>query len=219
MTAADVLSVARGELGVTESPRGSNRVKYNEWYYGRPVQGDAYPWCMVFVQWVFSRAGVPVPVRTASCGALMRGAKAAGRWVTAEYRPGDVLIYDFPGGAATDHCGICESAGDGRVTAIEGNTSAGNAANGGGVLRMTRAVSLVVGAWRPEYGAREEKQAEEETEMTVYQTVEDVPQWYRPTIERLVAMGALKGTDGQGSINVDETYCRVMTTLDRLGKI
>ena len=106
MTAEKVLAIARGELGVKESPANSNRVKYNTWYYGREVSGAAYPWCMAFVQWVFAQAGVKLPVKTASCGALMNAAKKAGQWVTKDYRPGDVVIYDFPGGAATDHTGI-----------------------------------------------------------------------------------------------------------------
>ena len=52
----------------------------------------------------------------------------------------------------------------------------------------------------------------------VYEKLEDVPEWYRPTIEKLIERGALKGVGG-GEIQVDETYCRVMTTLDRLGMI
>ena len=214
MRANEVLDIARRELGVTESPKGSNRVKYNEWYYRREVEGDPYPWCMAFVQWVFHQAGMVPPVRTASCGALMRAAKGLGQWVTQGYRPGDVLIYDFPGGAATDHCGICESAGEDRVTAIEGNTSVTNASNGGEVRRMTRRLGTVAGAWRPPYVEKGEKK-----EMEIYRTVEDVPKWYRPTIEKLMAAGALRGVDEEGNIHVDETYCRVMTTLDRLGKI
>lgn len=51
----------------------------------------------------------------------------------------------------------------------------------------------------------------------VYKTAYDVPIWYQPTINKLIAAGALKGVDDKGTINVDETYCRVMTTLDRLG--
>lgn len=150
MTAEAVLDIARAELGVKESPKGSNNVKYNTWYYGREVAGN-YPWCMAFVQWVFSRAGITPPVRTASCGALMRAAKTAGEWVTEGYRPGDVIIYDFPGGAATDHTGICESAAADGVTCIEGNTSVSNASNGGEVRRMRRKMNTVKGAWRPNY--------------------------------------------------------------------
>ena len=107
-TAERVLELARVELGTKEIPANSNRVKYNTWYYGREVSGTVYPWCMTFVQWIFSQAGVSLPVKTASCGALMRAAQKAGLWVTGDYRPGDVVIYDFPGGGATDHTGLVE---------------------------------------------------------------------------------------------------------------
>ena len=152
MTAEKVLAIARGELGVKESPANSNRVKYNTWYYGREVSGAAYPWCMAFVQWVFAQAGVKLPIKTASCGALMNAAKKAGQWVTKDYRPGDVVIYDFPGGAATDHTGIIEKVTLTGVVAIEGNTSqAGSQSNGGQVCRKTRPYSQIVGVVRPNY--------------------------------------------------------------------
>ena len=106
---------------------------------------------MMFVQWVFNQARVSLPVCTASCGELMRAAQSARMWVTSGYRPGDVVIYDFPGGASTDHCGIVESVSADYVTAIEGNTAAGNDSNGGEVMRRTRPLSQVVGAVRPQY--------------------------------------------------------------------
>ena len=153
MTADKILDIARAELGTKENPARSNKVKYNTWYYGREVSGSAYPWCMVFVQWVFNHAGARelLPIRTASCGTLMNYAQRAGEWVTGNYRPGDVVIYDFPGGAATDHTGIIESATATTVTAIEGNTSKNNASDGGEVCRMTRKMNVVKGAWRPRY--------------------------------------------------------------------
>ena len=153
MAAAErVLGIARRELGNKESPANSNRVKYNTWYYGREVSGSAYPWCMAFVQWVFAQAGVKLPVKTASCGVLMNAAKKAGRWVTRDYRPGDVAIYDFPGGVATDHTGIIEKVTPGGVVAIEGNTSqTGSQSNGGMVCRKTRPGKWIVGAVRPEF--------------------------------------------------------------------
>ena len=158
-TAEKVLAAARAELGVKESPAASNNVKFNTWYYNREVSGPTYPWCMVFVQWCFAQAGASglLPEKTASCGALMRAAQAAGLWVTKDFRPGDVVIYDFPGGAATDHCGIVESFAEGKIISIEGNTGAGNDANGGQVQRRTRDIKLAVGAVRPRY--------EEETKM------------------------------------------------------
>lgn len=150
MNGADkILSIARKELGITESPAGSNQTKYGKWY-----GLDGNPWCMMFVMWVFQQAGIlnSLPCKTASCGALMRAAQKAGCWVTTGLRPGDVVIYDFPGGAKTDHTGIIESVTSSGVVAIEGNTSqSGSQSNGGMVCRKTRSNSQIVGAVRPEY--------------------------------------------------------------------
>lgn len=160
MDASKVLDIARTELGTKESPASSNRVKYNTWYYGREVSGSAYPWCMAFVQWVFAQAGVPLPIKTASCGALMNAAKKSGQWVTKDYRPGDVVIYDFPGGAATDHTGIIEKVTLTGVVAIEGNTSqTGSQSNGGEVCRKIRPYNQIVGVVRPAF--------EEEDDMNI----------------------------------------------------
>ena len=148
-TAKSFLDNARAELGNTDSPAGSNRTKYGLWY-----GLDGQPWCMMFVMWVFYMSGALslLPLKTASCGVLMRAAKAAGCWVTSGLCPGDVVIYDFPGGADTDHCGIVESVTASGVVAIEGNTSqAGSQSNGGQVCRKTRPNSQIVGAVRPKY--------------------------------------------------------------------
>lgn len=40
---ADVLDTARRELGTTESPANSNKVRYNTWYYGREVVSVKLP--------------------------------------------------------------------------------------------------------------------------------------------------------------------------------
>ena len=159
-TANDVLTIAKRDLGYKESPPGSNRTKYGKWY-----GMDGQPWCMMAVQYWLNQAGITPVIRTASCGALMRAAKKAGEWVTGGYKPGDVVIYDFPGGAATDHTGIIESF-DGRyVTAIEGNTSTGNDSNGGEVMRRTRKLDVVLGAWRPKYEEDDDMTQEQFSEM------------------------------------------------------
>ena len=53
-TAARLVEIAKSQIGVKESPSGSNNVKYNTWYYGKAVSGSAYPWCCVFVEWCFA---------------------------------------------------------------------------------------------------------------------------------------------------------------------
>ena len=146
-TVERLLAIARKELGTKESPANSNRTKYGKWY-----GLDGYPWCMMFVQWVFHQVGVSLPMKTASCAALMNAAKRAGQWVTKDFRPGDVVIYDFPGGAPTDHTGIIERVTASGVVAIEGNTSqAGSQSNGGEVCRKTRPYSQIVGVVRPKF--------------------------------------------------------------------
>ena len=159
-TAEQVLVIARAELGYTENPRGSNKTKYGAWF---GMNGQ--PWCMMFVQWCFAQAGAAdlLPnTTTASCGTMMRAAQAAGCWVTGDYRPGDVVIYDFPGGAATDHTGIVESVTASGVIAIEGNTGAGNDANGGQVQRRPRSNDVIKGAVRPAYEEEEETVTQEQ---------------------------------------------------------
>ena len=214
-TANQLLTIARKQLGICENPPGSNNVRYNTWYYGREVMGSAYPWCMVFVQWVFAQAGVKLPVRTASCGALMNAAKAAGCWVTAGFKPGDVVIYNFPGGAATDHCGIVETElPDYGVQAVEGNTSqSGSQSNGGMVCRKNRPGKYIVGAVRPVFDKEKE-----EDDMVIYKTLNDVPSWYKAAVQKAMDKDALKGTSGK-EINVSEDLCRTLTVLDRLGKL
>ena len=207
-TVERVLDIARGELGTKESPANSNTVKYNTWYYGREVSGAAYPWCMAFVQWCFSQAGMPLPLRTASCGALMSAAKKCGQWAARDYRPGDVVIYDFPGGAATDHCGIVEKVSLMGVTAIEGNTSeAGSQSNGGMVCRKTRPYSQIVGVVRPNY-QKEDKRMDNTTSPAHKEGVE----WARQS-------GILRG-DKSGDLKLTATVTRqeFCTMLYRFAK-
>ena len=137
----------------------------------------------------------------------MRAAQAAGCWVTKGYRPGDVVIYDFPGGAATDHCGIVEAVDDSRVSAIEGNTSAASDTDGGAVERRTRRLSLIAGAVRPTF--------DEEVEEMRYNTVAECPDWARETVQKLIDKGYLGG-DGQ-SLDLSRDMVRILVIQDRAG--
>ena len=206
-TVSELLDIARRQIGTRESPPNSNNVRYNTWYYGREVSGNAYPWCAVFAAWVFDQAKVKLPIRTASCGALMRSAQSAGCWVTGDYRPGDVVIYDFPGGAKTDHCGIVESVDGTYISAIEGNTSSASDADGGAVERRARKFSQIVGAVRPTY--------DKEVEEVRYNTVDECPSWARETIQKLVNRECLNGT-GEG-LDLSADMVRLLVILDRAG--
>ena len=143
----ELLAIAAKQIGITEWPKNSNKVKYNTWYYGREVSGSDYPWCMAFVQWCYNEAQMKLPYRTASCSALLNWYREHHpECVASKPQPGDVVIYDF------GHTGIVESAAVGKITAIEGNTSAGSSGsqdNGGGVYRRTRSTSCVRAYIRP----------------------------------------------------------------------
>lgn len=115
---------------------------------------------MMFVQWCFDQAKAPLPARTASCGTLMNAAKQFGTWVTRDFQPGDVVIYDFSGRQkTTQHCGIVEmELPDYGVQAIEGNTSqAGSQDNGGMVCRKNRHKKYIIGAVRPRFDAEKKE--------------------------------------------------------------
>lgn len=55
-------------------------------------------------------------------------------------------------------------------------------------------------------------------DMAYFKTLADVPDFYRPALEKLMAAGALQGTGGS-ELNVSDDFCRIMTVLDRLGKL
>ena len=64
-TAEKILEIARSQIGARESPANSDNVKYNTAYYGREVSGK-YPWCAVFVWWVFREAAAQCKAWTKS---------------------------------------------------------------------------------------------------------------------------------------------------------
>ena len=156
---------------------------------------------------LLAQAGVALPKRTASCGDLMRAAQAAGRWVTGDYRPGDVAIYDFPGGGRTDHCGIVEAVGGSSITAIEGNTAIGNDSDGGEVMRRTRTLGQILGAVRPAY----------DKEVTMDNTPSPA---HKEGVEWAVKNGILTGnSEGDLMLSRPVTRQQMCTMLYRMWKL
>lgn len=147
-TTADILTTATREIGYTESPRGSNRTKFGAWY---GMNGQ--PWCSIFVAWVFGQQGVDlrrlVTPGYASCEMALVGYRAK-RWTIAPSAagPGDVVFFQFDRDAASDHTGIVQSVGGGKLVTIEGNTGHRNNTNGGAVMRRDRSWSQVSGVAR-----------------------------------------------------------------------
>jgi hypothetical protein len=137
------LERAINELGITESPAGSNDNKYGRWY-GMNYQ----PWCAMFVTWCFENSGdSPSFVqgsRYSYCPYIVDDARNRryGLSTTDDPIPGDVVLYDWAYDTIYDHVGIFEEdLGGGSFSAIEGNTSTSNNSNGGQVMRRTRSRS------------------------------------------------------------------------------
>lgn len=59
---------------------------------------------------------------------------------------------------------------------------------------------------------------QEDDNMTYYKTFNDVPDYYKAAIQKVMNKGALQGT-GNNEINVSSDFCRTLTILDRLGKL
>ena len=60
------------------------------------------------------------------------------------------------------------------------------------------------------------KQDEEEESMQYFETLDDIPEYYRDAVQKLVEKGAIEGT-GEGKLNVSEDFCRTMTVLNSCG--
>lgn len=197
-TAKELLNIARAELGYKETPAGSNLNKYGKWY---GLNGQ--PWCVIFVMWVFARAGVNLPTRTASCTTLRDAAIAAECWVTGDYRKGDIVIYDWHGNNTPDHCGIVDEVEGATVAAIEGNTAVGNDSNGGAVMRRSRPLNQILGAVRPIYEV---------------EPMDNTPSpAHKEGVDWAVKNGILQGgTDGDLMLSQPVTRQQLCTFLKRL---
>lgn len=122
---------------------------YNTAYYGAPVSGGAYPWCCAFIWWLFDKLGLNSEfcggAKTAYCPFVVNYAKNNGAWITnGQYKPGDLLLYDWNGDGVADHIGLCVSWNGASGQTIEGNSS-------DAVELLTRPISLIMGAYRPAY--------------------------------------------------------------------
>lgn len=161
-TAAKVIAHARGDLGMRESPPGSNLVPITREFGripGYPGGGYGYPWCAAATSVWCKRAGL-APGKdyphTASTIAQYDWAKANGRWHTTP-KPGDLVLYSTNGtSGGIYHVELVEAVSAGSITTIGGNTSGSAGAiqgNGNGCYRKTvsRGNRRIFGYVRPRY--------------------------------------------------------------------
>lgn len=149
MAYKNILECALSQVGTKESPAGSNNVKYNTWYYGRPVSGDWYPWCAVFVSWCFYETGIYDRIdgvrNKAGCDPYMRWAKSSNIF-SSKPKVGALVLFDWDHDNSADHIGIVkEIVSNNVIKTVEGNTAIGNDSNGGEVMIRTRYASDIIG--------------------------------------------------------------------------
>lgn len=121
--AATMVALAQAEVGVVESPKGSNDSPRIALYRASVPGGPVGAWCAYFTSWLARTAGYPLGERGQGYGRVddlyawaVRNGKAlpaAGVPVL----PGDFMVWD-------EHIGIVEAvAVDGTITTIDGNYS------------------------------------------------------------------------------------------------
>ena len=208
-TAEKILEIARSQIGAKESPAKSDNVKYNTAYYGREVSDGKHPWCAVFVWWVFREAGAPELYygggETAYCPTLMSFHK---KQKVTDYRPGDIVFFNFSGRSSAGHVGICESWDGTYITTIDGNTGGASEDNGGAGMRRRRHKKYIVGAYRPDYEEEESVTYEQcNSFMDNYlkaKAKEPASDWAKPFIDTAIDVGAM--TDVGGTIERPKSW-------------
>lgn len=150
-TAVALIDWALTQIGVTENPAGSNRVRYWDDISMHGLQGQ--PWCAAFVLAGLKATGTP-PVTKSVWVPTIRADYQANHKLhgVADAQPGDQVLYKFGKG----HTGILVSIDPTghTLTAIEGNTSSdnhGSQDNGGGVFLRPRPTSAAWGFGRPDF--------------------------------------------------------------------
>ena len=154
MSYKKVLQVLEKEVGYEEGANNDNK-------YGKEYGLNNQPYCVILMWWAFKQAGLSNVfcggTKQASCTKVKEWAQANGCWVTKNYQPGDLLMFNFKGTNVTQHIGFLKEVKGGVYYTIEGNTSpsdAGSQDNGAGVWAKKRKLANIVGAFRPNYSGK-----------------------------------------------------------------
>ena len=171
------------------------------------------PWCAGFASAaaVMAGAGERYPLEC-SCSKIIEGAKKQSIWQERDdHLPaiGDWVLYDWqskPDGdnsGAPDHVGVVIGIENGEILAVEGNYD-----NAVKLRRFPVDWEKLRGFVCPVW----------EEEQMIYHTMEDVPAYARPTVEKLVADGSLLGI-AQDDLGLTEELLRTLVILDRRGRL
>jgi len=133
-TVADVLSIAASQIGCTNGAK----------YFNDLGSPDLGPWCVAFVRWCMSKAGVEFPWHTWYAWDYSDAPKPID---LRDLQAGDAVSFDWDDDGGGDHVGIVKSVHDWGIVTIEGNTS------GGVVAERQRVWAVIICGIRPSYKA------------------------------------------------------------------
>lgn len=219
-----VVDIAVSHLGQKESD-GTHRAIIDR-YNSQAVLPRGYrvkytdAWCATFVSAVALEAGFETIMPTeCSCPQMVALYKALGCWVENDaYVPkhGDIIMYDWQdsgfgdNNGTPDHVGIVVYSSGSGMKIIEGNIN-----NAVGYRSIPVNSRYIRGYCVPDY-----EMVSDDVEWkgvdAMYQKIENVPDWARATVEKLMAKGLLIG-DENGNLNLSQDMTRILVILDRAG--
>lgn len=129
MAEQTAVQIALSQVGIKETPRGSNKGPEVDVYTGRRPE----PWCGHFVAWCFRKAGKPIPGDVepsprranplASVSFMERVFKEHG-WAVREPAPGDIVFFSTRGKSDKGpgrHVGIVAEVNLTHIVVVDGN--------------------------------------------------------------------------------------------------
>jgi hypothetical protein len=164
-----IVELALSQIGVKEIPQ--NEVKYNEWYYGRKVNGSQYAWCAVFISWLANECGIMndlIP-SFSGCGTGVKWFQKRNQWLNGGGTPrkGDIIFFKPTiAGAISSHVGIVVDVAGGNVITVEGNKS-----NQVKKCEYSLGFNQILGYGLPNYGDEEPGKIEVDL---IYQSYDNV---------------------------------------------
>lgn len=159
--AAAALKFARDQIGTVERPPGSNWGPKIEGWIRAAGYTSPVPWCGCACNAFVMAGGVPSGAGwigyTPAIVAHAKAGKGGWSWHgPTSGQPGDLVLFDTPGGDPAVHVGMVEKKiNDATYQTIEGNTSSGSGGSqseGGGVFRRQRSTQghfRIIGFARP----------------------------------------------------------------------
>lgn len=148
----NVLSIAKSQIGIRETPGKQNQGKEVNEYLASVGLPPGNAWCMAFVYWCFKKASEKLgrnnpAVKTGGC--LFHWNQTTAKKILkndainnpSKIKPGQVFIMDFGGGLG--HTGLVEELNGGIIKTIEGNTDPAGSRNGYGVFRRERKINSI----------------------------------------------------------------------------